>query len=230
MPCLNEAGTLPGCIAEAQWYIRENNLNAEILIADNGSTDGSAAIAEKCGVRVVKIPEKGYGAAILGGIEAAESTYIIMGDADGSYDFSAVSPLLTALRGGYSLVVGNRFVGGIEKGAMPFLHRIGVPILSRLARQKCRAPVSDFHCGLRGFDREEAQALYLSCKGMEFATEIIVAFAKSGAKICEVPVVLRRDKRGRRSHLRTFRDGFRHFKYIMSIPRRETTYVRRNIK
>lgn len=217
MPCLNEAGTLPGCIAEAAKCIRENNLDAEILIADNGSTDGSAEIAERCGARMVRISEKGYGAAVLGGIRAAEGAYIIMGDADGSYDFSSLVSFLKALRDGYALVVGNRFAGGIEKGAMPFLHRIGVPVLSWIARCKCGAPVYDFHCGLRGFEREKALELSMQCPGMEFATEMIVAFAGSGAEICEIPTPLRRDKRGHRSHLRTFRDGWRHFKFIMSV-------------
>ena len=139
-----------------------------------------------------------------------------MGDADGSYDFGGLEPFVKALRGGYALVVGNRFRGGIEKGAMPSLHRLGVPFLSVLARWRFRSPTKDFHCGLRAFERQKALALGLKCKGMEFATEIIAACSQSGAKICEVPTPLRRDKRGRKSHIRTFRDGFRHLKFILT--------------
>ncbi len=215
MPCLNEAESLAFCIAEAREAILRLGLEAEILIADNGSTDGSPEIAAACGARVVAVKEKGYGAALLGGIAAAEGRYILMGDADGSYDFGHPEPFIEALRGGCALVVGNRFRGGIERGAMPFSHRIGVPILSFLAKMRFRAPVGDFHCGLRGFDREAACRLELCCPGMEFATEIIAAFARSGAAICEVPTVLRRDRRGKKGHLRTVRDGCRHLYYII---------------
>jgi len=184
-------------------------------VADNGSTDDSVTIAEASGARVAHIPEKGYGAALIGGIHAALGEYIIMGDSDGSYDFGNLAPFVDALRGGCALVMGNRFKGGIEPGAMPTLHKLGVPVLSWLARMKFRTTVGDFHCGLRGFRREDALALGLSCPGMEFATEIIAAFAKSGARIVEVPTKLRRDRRGKKSHLRTFRDGWRHLRYIL---------------
>ncbi len=217
MPCLNEANSLAFCIKEAKNFMESRGFSAEILIADNGSIDGSPEIAEKNGARVVHVKEKGYGAALIGGIQAAEGKYIIMGDADGSYNFSGLDPFIEALRCGYALVVGNRFQGGIEKGAMPWLHYLGVPALSLLARWRFRSPVKDFHCGLRAFDRKKAIALGLHCKGMEFATEMIASFCKSGEKICEVPTILRKDLRGHKSHIRTFRDGFRHLKFILSF-------------
>lgn len=216
MPCLNEAGSLAFCISEARGFMESRGLSAEILVADNGSCDGSREVALQNGARVVTVEERGYGSALLGGISAAKGRFIIMGDADGSYDFGSLERFTEALRGGYALVVGNRFRGGIEKGAMPPLHRLGAPALSLLARWRYRSPVKDFHCGLRAFEREKALMLGLNCKGMEFATEIIAAFSKSGEKICEVPTRLRRDKRGGRSHIRTFRDGFRHLKFILS--------------
>ena len=217
MPCLNEEKTIAFCINEAKEYISKSNIDAEILIADNGSEDASAKIAEELGARVICAETRGYGAALRAGIDAAQGKYIIMGDSDGSYDFKNLEGFVGKLREGYQLVMGNRFRGGIEKGAMPFLHKIGVPVLSLLARIKCGAKVGDFHCGLRGFDAESARSLSLSCNGMEFATEIICRFAKSGAKICEVPTPLRKDKREGKPHLRTFRDGWRHLRYIISI-------------
>ena len=217
MPCLNEARSIAFCIQEARSFIDANGLNAEILIADNESEDGSSEIAVQNGARVVTVKQRGYGAALIAGIKAAKGKYIIMGDADGSYDFGHLEAFVDSLRKGYALVVGNRFRGGIEKNAMPPLHHLGVPMLSAIARWRFHAPVRDFHCGLRGFCREDALKLGLRCSGMEFATEIIAAFSLSGAKICEVPTVLRRDRRGRKSHIRTFRDGFRHLKFILSI-------------
>ncbi|MBQ8613534.1 MAG: glycosyltransferase family 2 protein [Ruminiclostridium sp.] len=216
MPCLNEAKTLASCIAEAKRFIDENGISAEILIADNGSTDGSPRIAEECGARVVTAEEKGYGSALICGINAAEGRYIIMGDCDMSYDFYNIGEFVRLLRMGYPLVMGNRF-GGIEKGAMPFLHRyIGIPFLSWAGRMRFDAKVNDFHCGIRGVHRETAMSLGLSCKGMEFATEMIVKFALKGCKIAEIPVVLRKDGRGGKSHIRTFRDGMRHLIFIMT--------------
>ena len=217
MPCLNEEKTIAFCINEAKEYISKSKIDAEILIADNESTDSSAEIAESLGARVISVKERGYGAAIRAGIEAAQGTYIIMGDSDGSYDFGNLDGFVDKLREGYALVMGNRFRGGIEKGAMPYLHRLGVPFLSFLARLRSGAKVGDFHCGLRGFDTEKARNLELSCDGMEFATEIICRFARSGAKICEIPTPLRKDKREKKPHLRTFRDGWRHLKYIISM-------------
>ena len=215
MPCLNEARSLAFCIEEAKACIQKHGISAEILIADHGSTDGSQQIAEKCGARVVTVSETGYGAALRGGILSAKGKYIIMGDCDGSYDFSHIPHFLSKLRLGFSLVVGNRFLGGIEKGAMPLSHKLGVPFLSALARLRYRVRIGDFHCGLRGFDREAALSLGLRHSGMEFATEIIARFAESGAPVCEIPTMLRRDKRGTRSHLRTIRDGCRHLKFIL---------------
>jgi len=173
-------------------------------------------IAKELGARVVCVEEKGYGACLRGGIEAASGRYIIMGDSDGSYDFSHLDLFIDGLREGYSLVMGNRFKGGIERGAMPWIHKIGVPVLSTIASIRFKCKVYDFHCGLRAFVREEARNLELTCSGMEFATEIIAKFVMTKAKILEVPTVLRKDKRCTSvRHLRTFRDGFRHLWYIL---------------
>lgn len=216
LPCLNEAKSLGFVIDEAAAEVARLGLDAEILVADNGSADESAAIAAAHGARVTQVTQRGYGAALIGGIHAARGRFVIMGDADGSYDFSALSPFVEALRSGNALVVGNRFRGGMEPGAMPMLHRLGVPFLSWLARCRFGVTVGDFHCGLRGFSRDAALSLGLRCPGMEFATEMIAAFAKSGARIAEVPTRLRRDLRGGKSHLRTFRDGWRHLMFILN--------------
>lgn len=220
MPCLNESESIAFCIGEAKEYIKRTGIQAEILIADNGSTDNSREIAAHCGARVVTVSQKGYGNALIGGIRASNGRYIIMGDCDGSYDFSDLDPLLQKLREGYSLVVGNRYLGGIGKGAMPFWHRYaGVPVLSWLGRWRYKVKIGDFHCGLRGFDREKALSLGLSCSGMEFATEVIGRFAEEGEPVCEVPAVLRCDRRSGPSHLRTCRDGWRHLRFILSFRR-----------
>ena len=220
MPCLNEAKSLAFCVNEAKSALERLGLEGEILIADNGSTDGSPEIAREAGARVVSIAERGYGAALIGGIRAARGRYVIMGDADGSYVFSEIDPFVEALREGNDLVVGNRFRGGIQKGAMPPSHHVGVRFLSLIARWRFHAPVGDFHCGLRGFDREKSLALDLRCGGMEFATEIIGKFAWSGARITQVPTPLRKDLReGGRPHLRTIRDGFRHLRIILFCPK-----------
>lgn len=215
MPCLNEEKTVGYCIREAENAIRQFGLSAEILIADNGSSDASKEIARKNGARVIEVPKKGYGNALIEGIRAAKGRYIIMGDCDKSYNFKEIGRFVRPLRSGKQLVMGNRFAGGIESGAMPFSHRcLGVPLLSMLGRFRYRTKVRDFHCGLRGFDREAALALNLNCGGMEFATEIIGKFAQSGAEIAQVPVTLRRDGRHGRSHLRTIPDGMRHLRYL----------------
>lgn len=214
MPCLNEQNTVAQCVSLARQFLSESGVCGEVLVADNGSTDNSAALAEEAGARVVSISERGYGNALIGGIKAARGKYIIMGDCDMSYDFLHLGGFVEKLREGFPLVMGCR-LDNIAKGAMPFSHQyIGVPVLSFLGRLRFHTKVRDFHCGLRGFDREKALALGLSCGGMEFATEIIGKFALSGAEIAEIPVTLSPDGRTGRSHLRTIRDGLRHIRYI----------------
>ena len=216
MPCLNEEKTVGECIRQARRGAEKQGISYEILIADNGSDDNSREIAEKCGARVTVVPEKGYGSALIGGIKAARGRYIIMGDCDLSYDFTNLEGFVSGLREGADLVMGNRFKGNIEKGAMPFMHRyFGVPLLSFIGRVRYKTGVGDFHCGIRAFDREKALALGLSCTGMEFASEIIGKFAMSGAVIKEIPADLRCDGRNGRSHLRSIRDGFRHLFLMM---------------
>lgn len=216
MPCLNEGKSLAFCIGEAQTFIREMDIEAEILVADNGSADGSREIAKKCGARVINVTKRGYGSAVRAGIRAAHGKYVILGDCDGSYDFFDAGLILGQLRRGCALVVGNRFRGGMEKGAMPFLHRyVGNPLLSALGRRRYRVSIGDFHCGLRGFERQTAVGLGCRCRGMEFATEQIGRFARAGERVCEVPVTLRRDRRDGRSHLRPIRDGFRHLALLL---------------
>ena len=216
MPCHNEAETLATCVAKARRYLEENGVSGEVLVADNGSTDGSQAIAEAGGARVVAVPSKGYGAALIGGIEAARGRYVVMGDADDSYDFSSLSGYLEHLRGGADLVMGNRFKGGIDAGAMPFLHRyLGNPVLSFLGRLFFRVPIGDFHCGLRGFNRDRIRDLKLMTPGMEFASEMVVKSALSGYRVEEVPTTLKKDGRSRPPHLRTWRDGWRHLRFLL---------------
>ncbi|HEV7251685.1 MAG TPA: glycosyltransferase family 2 protein [Mesorhizobium sp.] len=188
----------------------------EVLIADNGSTDGSQDIARKRGARVVAVPRRGYGAALIGGIEAARGRYIVMGDADDSYDFGHLDHFLDALRNGADLVMGNRFKGGIEPGAMPFLHRyLGNPVLSLLGRLFFKAPIGDFHCGLRGFNAAAIRTLNLQTTGMEFASEMVVRATLQGLRIAEVPTTLKPDGRSRAPHLKTWRDGWRHLKFLL---------------
>lgn len=216
MPCLNEARTLDACIGRARAYISSAGIEAEILVADNGSTDGSRELAAAAGARVVRVEERGYGAALITGIREARGRFILMGDSDGSYDFGSVDPFLNTLRSGAQLVMGNRFAGGIAKGAMPPLHRyLGNPVLSFLGRLFFKVPVRDFHCGLRGFEREAILSLGLSCKGMEFASEMVVKAALAGLRIAEVPTTLSPDGRDRAPHLRTWRDGWRHLRFLL---------------
>jgi len=216
MPCLNEAATVGSCIAKARGFLERSGIDGEVLIADNGSNDGSRQLAERAGARVVEVAERGYGAALAGGIAAARGRYIIMGDADDSYDFSRLETFVARLREGYPLVMGNRFRGGIRKGAMPFLHRyVGNPVLSFVGRLLFRTGVGDFHCGLRGFDREAARSLHLTTTGMEFASELIVKASLAGWRIAEVPTTLSPDGRGRPPHLRTWRDGWRHLRFLL---------------
>jgi glycosyltransferase involved in cell wall biosynthesis len=216
MPCLNEAETLATCIDKAQGYLTHREINGEVLVADNGSTDGSQEIARRHGARVVDVPNKGYGNALLGGIQAARGTYVIMGDADDSYDFSNLDAFVQRLRAGDDLVMGNRFRGGIAPGAMPALHRyLGNPVLSFIGRLFFHAPVRDFHCGLRGFRRDAILALGLRTTGMEFASELVVKACLSGLRISEVPTTLRKDGRSRPPHLRSWRDGWRHLRFLL---------------
>lgn len=216
MPCLNEAETLQACIDAANECIAENNLSAEIIIADNGSSDGSQDIARKCGARLVTVAETGYGSALMVGIEAARGRYIIMGDADASYDFSAAMPFVEKLRGGCDLVMGSRFKGTIEPGAMPWKHRwIGNPILTTVGRMLFRSGVSDFHCGLRAFSREAYDKMMLRTTGMEFASEMIIKASLSDMRIAEIPITLRKHGRNRPSHLRSWRDGWRHLRFML---------------
>ena len=216
MPCLDEAETLEVCIRKAQGYLDRSGVQGEVVIADNGSTDGSQDIALRCGARVVNVPEKGYGAALIGGIAAAEGTYVIMGDADDSYDFEHLDPFVEHLRAGADLVMGNRFAGGIAPDAMPPLHRyLGNPVLSFVGRLFFRSDIRDFHCGLRGFRRDSIQALGLCSTGMEFASEMVVKATLSGLRIDEVPTTLSPDGRSRPPHLRSWRDGWRHLRFLM---------------
>ncbi|HET6466889.1 MAG TPA: glycosyltransferase family 2 protein [Geminicoccaceae bacterium] len=216
LPCLDEAATLAGCVERAQGFLRRHGVSGEVLVADNGSTDGSQAIALRHGARVVEVATRGYGAALLGGIRAARGRFVIMGDADGSYDFAALEGFVSKLREGCELVVGNRFSGGIRPGAMPPLNRyLGNPVLSALGRRFFRVPIGDFHCGLRGFDRRAIERLGLGTTGMEFASEMIVKASLEGLRIDEVPTVLAPDGRGRPSHLRPWRDGWRHLRFLL---------------
>ena len=216
MPCLNEAETIATCVSKAQEFLRSARITGEVLIADNGSTDGSQKIAAKLGARVVAIPRKGYGAALLGGIAAARGRFIIMGDADDSYDFAALDAFVSRLRDGAQLVMGNRFAGGIAAGAMPPLHRyLGNPVLSFLGRLFFGVKARDFHCGLRGFNAASIKALDLQTTGMEFASEMVVRGALAGLRIEEVPTTLKPDGRSRPPHLKTWRDGWRHLKFLL---------------
>jgi glycosyltransferase involved in cell wall biosynthesis len=216
MPCLNEAETIGVCIDKALGFLRRAGVEGEVLVADNGSRDGSQAIAESRGARVVPVSERGYGAALRGGIAAARGRYIIMGDADNSYDFSRLEGFLDALRNGADLVMGNRFAGGIERGAMPLLHHwLGNPLLSFIGRLFFKIPIHDFHCGLRGFNTQTMRELDLRTSGMEFASEMVVRAALEKLRVMEVPTTLAPDGRSRPPHLRTWRDGWRHLKFLL---------------
>jgi hypothetical protein len=216
MPCLNEQRTLAACIKNAQAYLVSSDVRGEVLVADNGSSDGSQALALSCGARVVNVPRPGYGAALIAGIEAAKGRFVIMGDSDESYDFSALEPFMAELKHGTQLVMGNRFAGGIQPGAMPPLHRyLGNPVLSFIGRLFFRTPIRDFHCGLRGFDRAAIQQLVLRCEGMEFASEMVVKASLCKLRITEVPTTLSPDGRDRPPHLRSWRDGWRHLRFLL---------------
>ena len=215
MPCLNEAATIKRCIEKALLFLSSHRVSGEVIVADNGSTDGSDAIAAKLGARVITVARRGYGSALIAGIASARGRYVIMGDADDSYDFTDLSPFVDELRKGTDLVVGNRFRGGIAPGAMPNLHRcLGNPVLSLIGRRLFRTSIGDFHCGLRGFSRDAIIALGLQTTGMEFASEMIVRASLHGLTIAEVPTALAVDGRGRTSHLRSWPDGWRHLIFM----------------
>jgi len=216
MPCLNEAETLAKCIRHAQSAIAKGGFAAEIIVADNGSADGSQQIGRDLGATVVDVPRKGYGSALIGGIDAAKGRFVVIGDADDSYDFEAIGPLIDKLREGYDLVVGNRFMGGIEPGAMPWSHRwVGNPVLTFISRVFFHAPVGDTHCGLRAFKKDAYEKMRLRATGMEFASEMVIKASLKGMRITEVAVVLRPDGRSRAPHLRTWRDGWRHLRFML---------------
>jgi Glycosyl transferase family 2 len=218
MPCLNEAQTLAVCIAKAQSYLQRAGIDGEVLIADNGSDDGSQALARSHGARVVDIATRGYGAALIGGIAAARGRFVIMGDADDSYDFSRLDEFVEKLRSGAQLVMGNRFRGGIADGAMPPLHRyLGNPVLSGIGHLFFPSAIRDFHCGLRGFERDAIMSLRLRAPGMEFASEMVVQATVHGLKAVEVPTTLSPDGRNRPPHLRSWRDGWRHLRLLLLL-------------
>lgn len=216
MPCLNEAETLAVCISKAQKYLAESGVSGEIVIGDNGSTDGSQAIAEKLGARVINIPIRGYGAALFGAVTAARGIYCIMGDSDDSYDFEHLDAFVEKLREGYDVVMGNRFAGGIKEGAMPWKNRyIGNPILSAIGKVLFHADVDDFHCGLRGFSKRAFERLDLRTTGMEFASEMVIKATLMRMRMTEVPTTLSPDGRSRPPHLRPYRDGWRHLRFML---------------
>jgi glycosyltransferase involved in cell wall biosynthesis len=216
MPCLNEALTVQTCIQKARGFLQKRDIVGEILIADNGSTDGSQTLASAAGARVVEVKNKGYGAALIGGIEAAKGRFVIMADADDSYDFSNLDAFVDQLRRGFKLVIGNRFKGGIMPGAMPLLNRyLGNPALSFIGRTLFSSSVGDFHCGMRGFERQAILDLDLRASGMEFASEMVVKASLAHLSITEVPTTLSQDGRQRSPHLKPWRDGWRHLRFML---------------
>jgi glycosyltransferase involved in cell wall biosynthesis len=216
LPCLNEAETFATCIRKAQTSLASLGVAGEVVIADNGSTDGSQRIAESLGARVVHVPVRGYGAALQAGIEAARGRYVVMADADDSYDLAGLGPFLLKLREGHDLVMGNRFAGGIAPGAMPPLHRyLGNPVLTAIGRLFFRSPIRDFHCGMRGFRRDAILGLELRTTGMEFASEMVAKAALRRLRVTEVPTTLAKDGRSRPPHLRSWRDGWRHLRFLL---------------
>jgi len=216
MPCLDEVETLATCVSMARQAIEKGGYSAEIIVADNGSSDGSQLVARELGVRVVDVHKKGYGSALIAGIDAANGRFVVMGDADASYDFAAIAPLIAKLRDGYDLVVGNRFIGGIQPGAMPWSHQwFGNPVLTRISRIFFHAPVGDTHCGLRAFTKDAYGRMRLRATGMEFASEMVIKASLKGMRITEVPVVLHPDGRSRPPHLRTWSDGWRHLRFML---------------
>ena len=216
MPCLNEAATVGICVKKAIDALERHGIRGEVIIADNGSTDGSQRLARESGARVVPVDQRGYGSALQRGIAAARGEFVLMGDADDTYDFSQLNEFLAKLREGYDLVMGNRFRGAILPGAMPSLHRyLGNPVLTGLGRLFFKSPVGDFHCGLRAFRKDVIEELELRTLGMEFATEMVVKATAFGLRVTEIPTTLSPDRRDRASHLRTWRDGWRHLRFLL---------------
>ncbi len=219
LPCLNEARTLESCLRKANLALATDHLHGEIIVADNGSQDGSQSIALRCGARVVPVEERGYGAALIAGIGQANGQFIIIGDADDSYDFSVISPFIVKLRDGHDLVMGCRLPkagGTIAPGAMPWLHRwLGNPMLSGIGRAFFHCPVTDFHCGMRAFRRDTYLSMNLRSTGMEFASEMVIKATLMNARITEIPITLHKDGRDRDPHLRTWRDGWRHLRFML---------------
>lgn len=217
IPALNEEETIGICIEKAQKIIKTNNIDAEILVVNNNSIDKTEEIAKKMGARVINVLEKGYGKALIEGTKNANGKYIIMGDADDSYNFLEIDEFINNLKDGYDFVIGNRLKGKCEKGAMPFLHRyIGTPILSFLISKKYKIKIGDINCGLRGYNKEKIINLNCICPGMEYASEMIIKAAKANLKIKEIPINFYKDKRNKKPHLRTIRDGIRHLKIIIN--------------
>jgi glycosyltransferase involved in cell wall biosynthesis len=224
MPCLNEAATLPVCLDKAERFFREEGVIGELIVADNGSTDGSQQIALEKGARLVAVKVRGYGAALTGGICAARGRYVVMADSDDSYDFYRLGTFLDQLRAGNTLVMGNRFAGGIEPGAMPLLHRyLGNPVISWIGRRLHPTEVRDFYCGLRGFNREQMLAIGPQCTGMVFALEMVVKVARADRSIAEVPTTLSRSGRVHPPHLKTWRDGWRSLLFLIKSVSSATT-------
>ena len=225
LPCLNEEKTLPFCIQEIKECIKKYNLNAEILVSDNNSEDKSAKVAKKNGARVSICKNRGYGNALINGTNNAKGIYCVMGDCDGSYDFSNLEEFIDKIRNGYDLVVGNRFAGGIKKGAMSLSHKIGVRFLSGFANLFFRTPIKDYHCGLRVYKKDAIKNLNLSCPGMEYASEMIIKAKINNLKMCEVKTILRKDLRDRKPHLKAIRDGFRHLLLILKLYSNQKKYL-----
>ena len=216
LPCLNEERTVGTCVAQAKSFLANHNIIGEVVVADNGSSDRSVEVAKSAGARIVHVDRKGYGNALRGGFEAAKGRYIIMADADESYDLVNLMPFVEKLREGFDLVMGNRFKGGIKNGAMPWHHKyIGNPILSFVGQLFFKTPAKDFHCGLRGFRKASIETMNLQTTGMELASEIVIKASILSMKVCEVPTTLSPDGRDRRPHLRSFRDGWRHLRFLL---------------
>ena len=216
IPALNEEKTIENCIKKANKFLLENSIDGEVLVADNGSIDKTIEIAKNLGTRIVSVKEKGYGNALINGSKEANGNYTIMGDADDSYNFLEIMPILEKLRDGYDFVIGNRYKGKMEKGAMPFSHKyIGTPIISWIGRMKYKVDIGDFNCGLRGYDTKKVNALNCKCGGMEYATEMIIKVKKANLKMTEIPINFYKDGREKKPHLKTFQDGFRHLRILL---------------